>query len=303
MVSSLAGNGRPETEQDGLERIMALVTSREMMLEAQKNHYAIGAFNVENMEMVMAVIAAAEEMKAPVILQTTPSTVKYAGLDIYLANVRAVAENANIPAAIHLDHGSSFELAMQALRTGYTSIMIDGSKHPFEENVELSKRVADACNPSGVPVEAELGKVGGKEDDMEAGNGGMTEPDEAAEFVKRTGVTSLAVGIGTAHGVYQGEPKLDIDRLSEIRKVVDIPLVLHGASGLSDEAVQECIKRGICKVNFATELRQAYTSGVREVLEKDSEVFDPKKYGAVAMENVKQLVMGRIKVCGSNGKA
>lgn len=282
---------------------MPLVTTNEMLYKAQKDGYAIGAFNVENMEMVQAVIAAAEELQAPVIMQTTPSTVKYAGLDYYYANVKAAAERATVPVAMHLDHGSSFELAMQALRTGYTSIMIDGSHSVFEENIEVSKRVTDACAPSGIPVEAELGKVGGKEDDLDGGCGGYTDPLEAKEFVERTGVSSLAVAIGTAHGVYAGEPKLDLDRLSEIRKVVDIPLVLHGASGLADEAVQESIRRGICKVNFATELRIAFSDGIKAVLKEEPDTIDPKKYGASGREKVKQLVMSRIKVCGSDGKA
>lgn len=282
---------------------MALVTAKEMMLQAQEGKYAIGAFNVENMEMVMAVVAAAEELRAPVILQTTPSTVKYAGLHMYAANVAAAAKWASVPVAIHLDHGSSFALAMQALREGYTSIMIDGSHEVFEENIALSKRVADACLPSDIPVEAELGKVGGKEDDLDGGAGGYTDPMEAKEFVEKTNVTSLAVGIGTAHGVYKGEPKLDLDRLTEIRKVVDVPLVLHGASGLSDEAVKESIRRGICKVNFATELRIAYSEGVKAVLKENPDVFDPKKYGTAAMKNVKEIVKARIKVCGCDGKA
>lgn len=282
---------------------MPLVTTKEMLLDAQKAGYAVGAFNVENMEMVQAVLAAAEELKAPVIMQTTPSTVKYAGLDYYYANVRAAALRASVPVAVHLDHGNSFELAMQALRVGYTSIMIDGSHSVFEENIEVSKRVADACSPSGVPVEAELGKVGGKEDDLDGGAGGYTDPMEAKEFAEKTGVSSLAVAIGTAHGVYKGEPKLDLDRLTEIRKVVDIPLVLHGASGLSDEAVKESIKRGICKVNFATELRIAYSDGVKKVLADAPDTFDPKKYGMAGKENVRQLVMNRMKVCGCDGKA
>ena len=278
---------------------MSFVTSEKMLLDAQKGGYAVGAFNVENMEMVMAVIAAAEELRAPLMLQTTPSTIKYAGLDMYLANVKAAAERASVPVCLHLDHGDSFDLAMRALRTGYTSIMIDGSHNVFEENTAVTKAVADACRPSGIPVEAELGKVGGKEDDLDGGEGnGYTEPLEAKEFVERTGVTSLAVAIGTAHGVYKGVPKLDLDRLAEIRKVVDIPLVLHGASGLSEEAVVESIKRGICKVNFATELRIAYTDGVKEFLAANPDAFDPKKYGKVAMEHVKAIVETRMKMCG-----
>ncbi len=282
---------------------MSLVTSLKMMEDADRGRYAIGAFNVENMEMVMAVVKAAEEMKAPVILQTTPSTVKYAGLDMYLANVRAAAQAASVPIAMHLDHGSSFGLAMQALRTGYTSIMIDGSKLSFEENIAVSKRVADACRPSLIPVEAELGKVGGKEDDLECNDPGYTDPDDAVKFVEATGITSLAVAIGTAHGFYKGEPKLDVDRLSEIRKVVSIPLVLHGASGVPDSAVQECISRGISKVNFATELRVAYSNGVKEYLGANPDAFDPKKYGAVGMEYVTRLVKEKIQVCQSQGKA
>ena len=283
---------------------MPLVTTKQMLLDAQKGNYAVGAFNVENMEMVMAVMEAAEELKSPVIMQTTPSTVKYAGLDFFLANVKAAAERASVPVAMHLDHGSSFELAMQAYRTGYTSIMIDGSHGSFEENIAVSKAVADACTPSGIPVEAELGKVGGKEDDLDGGDHNpYTDPDQAVEFVKRTGITSLAVAIGTAHGVYKGEPKLDLDRLSEIREVVDIPLVLHGTSGVPDETVTECVNRGICKVNYATDLRIAFTKGVSEVFSENPDVIDPKKYNACGKERVKEYVMSKMKVCKSVGKA
>lgn len=282
---------------------MPLVTSEQMMKRADREGYAIGAFNVENMEMVMAVIKACEELRAPAILQTTPSTVRYAGLEMYHANVAAAAAKARVPIALHLDHGNTFELAMQALRIGYTSIMIDGSKLEFEENIALSKRVADACRPSAIPVEAELGKVGGKEDDMSCDDPGYTDPDDAVKFVNETGVTSLAVAIGTAHGIYKGEPKLDMDRLSEIRKVVSIPLVLHGASGVPDEAVKECIRRGISKVNFATELRIAFSDGIKEYMKGDPDVFDPKKYCAVGMQKVTELVKAKIKVCGSDGKA
>lgn len=282
---------------------MAFVTSEEMLRKADSEGYAVGAFNVENMEMVMAVIKACEELKAPAILQTTPSTVKYAGLEMYHANVAAAASAASVPIALHLDHGNSFELAMQALRVGYTSIMIDGSKLDFEENIALSKRVADACRPSGIPVEAELGKVGGKEDDMSCDDPGYTDPDDAVRFVAETGVTSLAVAIGTAHGIYKGEPKLDVERLSEIRKVVSIPLVLHGASGVPDEAVKDCIRRGISKVNFATELRIAFSDGIKEYMKGDPDVFDPKKYCAVGMQKVTDLVKAKIRVCGSDGRA
>ena len=282
---------------------MALVTTKELLLDAQKNGYAVGAFNVENMEMVQAVIAAAEELRSPVIMQTTPSTLKYADPELFYANVAAVAKKASVPVVMHLDHGSSFELAMRAFRAGYTSIMIDGSHSVLEENIAITKAVVDAAHAGNVPVEAELGKVGGKEDDLDGGAGGFTDPEEAVRFVEETGVDSLAVAIGTAHGVYKGIPKLDVERLSQIREVVSIPLVLHGTSGIPDEDVKECIRRGICKVNYATDLRIAFTEGVKEVLEAKPDTIDPKKYNAAGREKVKEYDLGRIKVVGSEGRA
>ena len=280
-----------------------LTTSRELLLDAQKNHYAVGAFNVENMEMVQAVVAAAEQLRAPVILQTTPGTLQYAGMEYFLANAAVAANNARVPVVMHLDHGNSFDLAMQALRTGYTSIMIDGSKLPFEQNVALSKAVADACHPSGIPVEAELGKVGGKEDDLVVtGDSPYTDPDEAAQFVRETGVDSLAVGIGTAHGFYRGEPCVDVQRLQEIRRSVSIPLVLHGTSGVPDATVRACIEHGICKVNYATDLRVAFSRGVKDYLADVPDAYDPKKYNAQGREAVKRYVVNRIRLCGSDGK-
>jgi tagatose 1,6-diphosphate aldolase GatY/KbaY len=177
-----------------------LVTSEELLLDAQKKHYAVGAFNAENMEMVMAIVAAAVEMKSPVIIQTTPSTLKYATVDMYRAMVNAEAVKAPVPVVMHLDHGNSFELAEKALKAGYSSIMIDGSHEVFEDNIAVTKRVVAIAKPMGIPVEAELGKVCGKEDDL-VGVGGCTVPSEAAEFAERTGIQSLAVAIGTAHGV------------------------------------------------------------------------------------------------------
>ncbi len=283
---------------------MSLVTTKEMMETAQKEGYAVGAFNVENMEMVMAVLAAAEEQKAPVIMQTTPSTIKYADVAYFFANVKVAAEKASVPVAMHLDHGNSFELAVRAFHGGYTSIMIDGSHESFEDNIKLSKSVVDVCHAAGIPVEAELGKVGGKEDNLDGGEGNpYTDPQEAKIFAESTGIDSLAVAIGTAHGVYKGEPKLDVERLSQIREVVSIPLVLHGTTGVPDPVVEDCVRRGICKVNYATGLRIAFTEGVKEYLEKDPGVIDPKKYHAVAMKKVKEYVMEKIQVCGSNGKA
>ena len=280
-----------------------LVTCEKMLLDAQKGRYAVGAFNAENLEMAQAIVAAAEELRAPVMIQTTSSTLKYASPKIYRDMVAAIAESSSAPVCMHLDHGDSVETCMRALRAGYTSLMIDGSHMPYEQNVAEVRVVARAGRACGVPVEAELGKVGGKEDDLDGGSGGYTVPEEALDFVQRTGVTSLAVAIGTAHGVYKGVPKLDIERLKAIRRLVEIPLVLHGASGLSDQAVRDCIAEGICKVNFATELRIAYTDAVRAFLAADPKAFDPKKFGAPGREAVKRLVMERMRVCGCDGKA
>lgn len=282
---------------------MPLVTSEKMLLDAQKGGYAVGAFNVENMEMVKAVLAAAEELKAPVMLQTTPSTIKYGSVETYAAIVKAEAEKVSVPVCLHLDHGSSFELAVQAMKAGYTSVMIDGSHEDFENNIAITKKVVDVAKAIGIPVEAELGKVGGKEDDLEADADTNTDPAEAKEFVERTGVSSLAVAIGTAHGFYVGTPVLDKPRVSDIKEVVPVPLVLHGASGLSEEDVRECVERGMCKVNFATELRAAYTAAVKKLLEEKPETFDPKKLGVVGMEAVKEQVMIRMRMCGCDGKA
>ncbi len=283
---------------------MSLVSSKQLLMDAQAGGYAVGAFNVENMEMVMAVVAAAEEMNSPVLIQTTPGTLKYAGLDLYFANVQAAAKNAKVPVAMHLDHGSSFELALEAYRKGYTSIMIDGSKLSFEENIALTASVVKACHSGNVPVEGELGKVGGKEDDLVNGDDNpYTDPDEAAEFVARTGVDFLAIGIGTSHGIYKGIPKVNVDVLSAVRKKVDIPLVLHGTSGVPDEQVKDCVSRGICKVNYATDLRIAYTDAVRKFLAENPDAYDPKKYGALGIEAVKKYVCQKMEVVGSVGKA
>lgn len=282
---------------------MAYVTTKELLADAVSHRYAVGAFNCENLEMAMAIVAAGEACRAPLIIQTTPSTVNYASVGLFAAMVRELAENAKIPVALHLDHGSSYELCEAALDAGYSSLMIDGSKESLEDNIALTKRVVSLASEKGIPVEAELGTVGGKEDSTFSSGTAYTDPDDALRFVRETGCSSLAVGIGTAHGVYKGTPVLDTGRLSLIKdKLVsagrDLPLVLHGASGLSEEAIRECIARGIAKVNFATELRQAYTEGVKEYLLSDPDCFDPKKYGRTAMKKVQEAVIRRIEVCG-----
>ncbi len=283
---------------------MPLVTSKRMLEDAQKGNYAVAAFNIENMEMVQAVLETATELQAPVMIQTTPGTVKYAGVKMLAAMVHAAAKSCPVPVALHLDHGESFDLAVQALHSGYTSIMIDGSKLPFEENIAISKRVVEMSHAVGIPVEAELGKVGGKEDGLVVSDKSATytDPAEAKEFVKQTGLDSLAVAIGTAHGFYKGEPKLDFERLGEIRKFVEVLLVLHGASGVPDDMVRKAIALGISKVNFATELRAALTRGVREAL-VDQSIIDPKKFMAGGKKAVQEIVKQKINLCGSAGKA
>ncbi len=279
---------------------MALVTSRELLLAAQKNGYAVAAFNVENMEMAQAVVAAACQAHAPVIVQTTSGTLKYAPPAVFAGIVRRLAEAAQVPVALHLDHGNGLELARECIAAGYTSIMIDGSTLPFDGNVTLTRSVVHAAQ--GLPVEAELGTVGGKEDGHEA-KPQYTDPQEAAQFVQQTGISSFAVAIGTAHGVYKGIPKLDIDRLEQIRKTVSVPLVLHGTSGVPHDQVRACIARGICKVNYATELRITFSDAVKEALLKKPDAFDPKYYLGAGREAVKAKALQLITLCGSDGKA
>lgn len=282
---------------------MPFVTTLEMLKAAQAGHYAVGAFNVENMEMAQAIIGAAQEMQAPVILQTTPSTLRYATPEMYCAMVSTLAKEATVPVAMHLDHGDSYALCARAFRAGYTSIMIDGSKLPLEENIALTRSVVELCGTANIPVEGELGRVGGKEDDLVCENAGYTDPQEAVRFEKETGLSSMAVGIGTAHGIYKETPVLNVDLVEQLDSMLTVPMVMHGASGLTDEAITDCIARGICKVNFATELRIAYTNAVRKLLAEKTEAFDPKAYGKVGREAVAEVVRNRIRVCGCAGKA
>ncbi|WP_342513561.1 class II fructose-bisphosphate aldolase [Sporosarcina sp. FSL K6-1522] len=282
---------------------MALVTGDRILQHAKQNGYAVCAFNVENMEMVQAVIEAAEETGSPVIIQTSANTVKYAHMDYYFGMVQAALKHATIPVAVHLDHGDGTELALQAIRAGYTSVMIDASKQPFEENVAKTAAVVEVCKPIGVSIEAELGNVGGKPGDTDFGASGYTKPLEAKAFVERTGVSSLAVAIGTAHGVYKGEPNLDLNLLAELKRTVDVPLVLHGASGLSEQDVRQCIEKGISKINYATELRIMFTEAVKEYFNLEDDFVDPKKFTGYAREKVKEVAKEKMITCGSNGQA
>ena len=273
---------------------MPLGTTVSMLKDAQSAGKAIGAFNIENMEMAHAVIAAATEMDCPVILQTTSGTAKVAPMAVFTAMVTELAKYTAVSVALHMDHGSE-DLVLQALDAGYTSVMYDGSKESFEVNMSRTKAIVDAAAPRNIPVEAELGSVGGKEDDIEA-DIIYTDPLMAAEFVAKTRVSSLAVAIGTAHGIYKDTPRLDIKRLKEIRKHVSVPLVLHGASGLSSEDLQNCIKAGISKINFATDLRIAYSDALKEYFAQHPDAFDPRHYGKAGFDKVKAVAMEKLAI-------
>ena len=273
------------------------VSSFEMIKAAREGRYAVPAFNAENMEMVQAIVSAAESVRSPVMIQTTMPTVKYIGEDMAVDMVKTVGERSTVPVDLLLDQCPSFDAVMRALWAGYTSVMFDGSKMPFEENVALTRKVVDAARPMGVTVEAELGTVGGKEDNVSASII-YTEPEEAEEFVERTGVDIL----GTAHGFYKGEPKLDFDRIDVIRNRIDTPLVLHGGSGIPTESVKRAISLGMSKVNFATELRAAMTGAVRTAL-ADEAIIDPKKFMGPGRDAVVALCLDKIDMCGSAGKA
>lgn len=284
---------------------MALVTVAELAHDATKGGYAVGAFNLNNMEILQAVIAAAEEEHSPVILQASQGGLKYAGIDYIAAMARVAAAEASVPVALNLDHGTSFEQAMQCIRKGFSAVMIDGSKLPLQDNIDLVKRVVDVAHAVGVSVEAELGKIGGTEDDIVVADKDamMTDPDEAAQFVQKAGPDLLAVAIGTAHGVYKGEPRLDFERLAQIKQRVDIPLVLHGASGVPDDAIRKACQMGISKINIDTELRVAFSKTVQETLEKSPNEIDPRKILGPARDAMKQVVREKMRLFGCSGKA
>ena len=286
------------------EEEQMLVNMKKILEIAEAEGYAIPCINTPNEETVRAVIGAAEELNTPIIIDHAQVHDSLIPIERIGPIMLKYAKEARVPVCVHLDHGSDYEFVMRAVKVGFPSIMYDCSALPFEENVEKVAQFVKFAHAAGITVEAELGKVGGKEDDLDGGDDNpYTDPQEAKEFVERTGVDSLAVGIGTAHGVYKGEPKLQFDILSQIREVVDIPLVLHGTSGVPDEAVEECIKRGICKVNYATDLRIAFTNGLNKYLAENPDTIDPKKYSAAGREEVKKYVMSKMKVCGSVGKA
>jgi tagatose 1,6-diphosphate aldolase GatY/KbaY len=275
---------------------MPLVNIIDMLSQATQKGYGVAAFNVENLETIQGVIQAAKKTGAPIIIQTTPSSIKYAGIANFYGMVKGTIEEERIksPVALHLDHGSSFELAVKAIHGGYSSVMIDGSQLPVIDNIELTNRVTSFAHILGVSVEAELGSIGGKEDELEIDESGMTDPSIVARFVNESGCDAFAVAIGTAHGFYKGEPKLDLDRLSQIRNNTDKAIVLHGTSGVPADIVQKCIELGVSKVNYATDLRVAFTKALRDSVISNPEKFDPKVHLKLAREAVVQVATDRI---------
>ncbi|WP_053956557.1 class II fructose-1,6-bisphosphate aldolase [Inediibacterium massiliense] len=306
---------------------MPLVTSTQMFKDAQKGQYAIGAFNVNNMEIIQGIIEAAKQEKSPLILQVSAGARKYAS-PIYLKKlVEAAIEDSGLDIVLHLDHGEDFEICKACIDDGFSSVMIDGSKYPFEENIAVTKKVVEYAHAKGVVVEAELGKLAGIEDAVKVNekDATFTDPDEAVEFVERTGVDSLAIAIGTSHGAYKfkGEPRLDFERLEKITKLLpNTPLVLHGAStvlpefvkacnefggnipgaqGVPEEMIRQAANLGVCKVNIDTDLRLAMTAAVRKFLIEHPEEFDPRKYLGPARDAIQKMVQHKIKnVLGSS---
>ncbi|MCM3729369.1 tagatose bisphosphate family class II aldolase [Neobacillus cucumis] len=282
-----------------------IVNTVEMFQEAQKGKYAIPAFNVHNLETIQVVIETAAELSSPVILAGTPGTISYAGGDYLVSIVETAAKKYNIPISLHLDHFETFDEIKKYIDMGVKSCMIDASHHPFEENIQVVKEVVDYARKYGVSVEAELGRLGGVEDDLvvDEKDEKFTSPLQALEFIERTNIDSLAVAIGTAHGLYVGEPKIDFERLEEIHNIVDIPLVLHGASDVPNEYVKRTIELGICKVNIATDLKIPFSNAVKEYFRQNPDANDPRKYMTPGKIAMKEVVVEKIHMCGSNGKA
>lgn len=301
-----------------------IVTTKKILKDAQKRRYAVGAFNIYNIETLQAVVRAAEHCKSPIIIQTSESAIAYAGLETLVSLMRIAAKASKVPIAVHLDHGRNISLMKKAMKSGYTSVMIDASHFPFEKNIALTKDIVQSAHHQGVSVEAELGIIGGKEDDL-AGMSWCTDPAQAVEFVRKTHIDSLAVAIGTSHGAYKSNAnKLRLDILKEIRKRVSIPLVLHGASlvqkkdiakarssgihlgkaqGIPKQQIQKAIKLGICKINVDTDLRLAFSTALREYTQKHPQSINPRDALSYAEAATQKSVEEHLKLFGSVGKA
>ena len=285
---------------------MAIVSMKEMLLKAKKGKYAVGQFNINNLEWTYTILTKCQEIKAPVILGVSEGAVRYmGGFHVVAEMVKAVIldKNITIPVALHLDHGSSFAKCKEALDAGFTSVMIDASHHPFEENIRITKEVVDYAKKTGASVEAELGKVGGQEDDVVAETM-YADFDECVKLAAETGIDALAPALGSVHGPYHGEPKLGFDEMKAIGDALKTtPLVLHGGSGIPDEQIQRAIACGTCKINVNTEFQQAWTALVREALAKDPNVYDPRKVIGPGLKGIEAVVVEKCSVFGCINKA
>lgn len=306
---------------------MGLHTNQELLGKAKRGGYAVGAFNINNLEILQAIVSAGEAEKSPAIIAVSEGAIQYAGLTYIVSMARIASEQASIPLSLHLDHGKDLEIIRSCVENGFTSVMIDGSHLDFQGNIAITKKVVKMANKRGVSVEGELGRLKGIEDKVSVSDqeAFLTDPQAAVEFVNQTGVDALAIAIGTSHGAYKfkGEVKLDFERLKEIAGRVNIPLVLHGASGvpqpvlekaerfgaklpgakgIPDEAIQKAISYGICKINIDTDLRLSFVGAIREILTTKPEEFDPRKILGPGREAIKQTVQAKMRLFGSSGK-
>ncbi|WII38205.1 class II fructose-bisphosphate aldolase [Paenibacillus thiaminolyticus] len=282
-----------------------LISSTSMLQAAREHGFGITAFNVHTLEMLQAVVEAAEDTRSPLILQTTVGTVKHLGPEYIVAAATTAAKLSSVPIALHLDHCTDYDLIVRCIRAGYTSVMIDASMHPYNDNVRMTQEVVRVALAAGVNVEAELGKVGGVEDNIvvEEEDARLAVPEECAAFVAATGVPTLAPAIGTAHGIYKGEPRIAFDRLEQIAKLVAVPLVLHGGSGIPEDQVKRCVKLGMAKMNVATELRIAFSDAIKAIFTANPDENDPRKYMIPAKQAVKALAIQKMEMAGCLGQA
>ncbi|MET3575773.1 class II fructose-bisphosphate aldolase [Bhargavaea ullalensis] len=285
---------------------MALVSMTEMLKKAKNEGYAVGQFNINNLEFTQAILEAAEEEKSPVILGVSEGAGKYmGGFKAVVPMVKGLMESygTTVPVAIHLDHGSSFDKCREAVEAGFTSVMIDASSKPLEENISITSEVVEFAHKHGVSVEAELGVVGGQEDDVVADGVIYADPKECEELVSKTDIDCLAPALGSVHGPYRGEPNLGFKEMEEISKQSDLPLVLHGGTGIPTKDIQRAVSLGTAKINVNTENQISATKAIREVLNNDPDVYDPRKYLGPAREAIKETVKGKMREFGSSGKA
>lgn len=284
---------------------MPLVPMTEFLPRAKANRFAVGQFNMNNLEFTQAIIEAGAEENSPLIFGVSEGAMRYMGLEYTVAMAKAAADKAGVPVALHLDHGSSFEVVMKCIQAGFSSVMFDGSHYPFEENIALTKKVVEAAHAVGVSVEGELGTIGGVEDDLSVDeeDAALAKPDEAIRFWEETRVDALAIAVGTAHGIYKGEPKIRFDIIEEVAKNVEAPIVLHGGSGVPDEAIRKAISFGVGKINVNTENQVAFTDKIRELLGAKPDMIDPRKYLGPARDAIKQVVKGKMRLFGSSNQA